>query len=160
MIKNIKPNNEPKKGQNFFYSQEKIPKIMLQKGEEAFREMVNILYNMDPLPKFTYSKELAIKVPEGIKEWNNKDKITDLVNKKKEELEGEYQSFNFHYDMGTSLPQVSAALQLVDDNIGFSGLRRNNILSDHKYVGVGYAKDKTKYCFYFLFADQNLLLIN
>jgi len=127
---------------------------MLHKGEEAFREMIGILNTMNPLPKLTIKKDLSIEVPENSKDWSNKDSIASLVNKKKEELKDKYTNFGFHYDMGTSLPDVSAVLQLVDDNVGFAGLRRKDILSDtYKYVGVGYNKEKTKYCFYFLFAS-------
>ena len=154
MIKNIQPNPEPKKNQNFVYVQEKVPKTMLLKGEVAFREMMEILSKMKPLPKFEVVKELSIDVPESSKEWGNKDNIAMLVNKKKEELKDKYSNFSFHYDMGTNIPEVSTVLQLVDDNVGFAGLRRKNILSEnHKYVGVGYNKEKTKYCFYFLFAN-------
>ncbi len=119
MIKNIQPNPQPKKNQNFIYVQNKVPKTMLLKGEEAFREMIDILNSMDPLPKFTFTKELAVEVPEGSKEWSDKDNIANLVNNKKEELKDKYSSFTFHYDMGTSLPEVSAILQVVDDNIDF-----------------------------------------
>jgi len=115
---------------------------------------MEILSKMKPLPKFEVVKELSIDVPESSKEWGNKDNIAMLVNKKKEELKDKYSNFSFHYDMGTNIPEVSTVLQLVDDNVGFAGLRRKNILSEnHKYVGVGYNKEKTKYCFYFLFAN-------
>jgi len=154
LIKNIQPNPEPKKNQNFIYVQEKVPKTMLLKGEEAFKEMIAILNKMSPLHKLSIKKELSIEVPESSKDWGNKDIIASLVNKKKEELKDKYSNFSFHFDMGTSIPEVSAVLQLVDDNVGFAGLRRRNILSEtNKYVGVGYAKEKTKYCFYFLFAS-------
>jgi len=153
MIKYIQPNPEPKKNQNFVYVQDKVPKTMLFRGEEAFKEMIKILNAMKPLHKLEVLKELSIEVPENSKDWSNKESISVLVNKKKEELSDRFNQFSFHYDMGTSIPEVSAVLQLVDDNIGFSGLRRKNILSsDFKYVGVGFNKEKTKYCFYFLFA--------
>lgn len=127
---------------------------MLLRGEEAFREMISNLEKLEPLVQFEVKKELSIEVPENSKDWSNKDNIGQLVNKKKEELGDKFSNYSFHFDMGTSLPDVSAVLQLVDDNVGFNGIRRKNILSDtHKYVGVGYAKEKTKYCFYFLFAS-------
>lgn len=154
LIKNIQPNPEPKKGQNFVYVQDKVPKTMLHKGEEAFREMVGILNTMKPLNKLEIKKDLSIEVSENSKDWSNKDAIAVLVNKKKDELKDKYSNFGFHYDMGTSIPDVSAVLQLVDDNVGFAGLRRKNILNEgYKYIGVGYNKEKTKYCFYFLFAS-------
>jgi hypothetical protein len=127
---------------------------MLLRGEPAFREMMALLEKMSPLSKFEVKKELSLTVPEDSKEWSNKDVIAKLVNSKKEELGNQFSNFSFHFDIGTSLADVSAVLQLVDDNVGFNGIRRKNIISEsHKYVGVGFNKDKTKYCFYFLFAS-------
>ena len=154
MIQNIQPNPDAKKNQNFVYAQEKLPKTALNRGEVAFREMIDILNTMESLPKLELKKDLSIEVPENSKEWSNKESIALLVNKKKEELKDQYSNFSFHYDMGTSVADVSAVLQLVDDNTGFAGLRRKNIISEtHRYVGVGFNKEKTKYCFYFLFAS-------
>lgn len=127
---------------------------MLLRGEEAFKEMADILRKTAPLPVFEMRKDLVIEVPENSKDWFNKEVINSLFNKKKEELHDKYQSFSFHYDIGTSIPDVSTVLQVVDDNVGFNGSRRQNILSDtFKYIGIGFAKEKTKYCFYFVFAN-------
>lgn len=154
LIKYIQPNPEPKKNQNFIYSQEKLPKTMLLNGEVAFRDTMNILKVTAPLPSFEFREDLVIEVPENSKEWFNKDVINTLFNKKKEELRDKYQSFSFHYDIGTWIPNVSTVLQVVDDNVGFSGSRRHNLLSEtFKYIGIGYAKEKTKYCFYIVFAN-------
>jgi len=154
LIKYIQPNPEPKKNQNFIYSQEKLPKTMLLNGEVAFRDMINILKVTAPLPSFEFKQDLVIEVPENSKEWFNKDVINTLFNKKKEELRDKYQSFSFHYDIGTCIPNVSTVLQVVDDNVGFSGSRRHNLLSEtFKYIGIGCAKEKTKYCFYIVFAN-------
>jgi len=127
---------------------------MLLRGEVAFREMVDVLKATEPLQPFEFRKDLIIEVPENSKDWFNKEVINSLFNKKKEELSDKYQSFSFHYDIGTSIPDVSTVLQVVDDNVGFNGSRRQNLLSESfKYIGIGYAKEKTKYCFYFVFAS-------
>lgn len=127
---------------------------MLLRGEEAFRETMANLLTLNPLPPLEIRKELTIELPANYKDWSNKDVIGELVTSKKKELADKYSNFSFHFDMGTNLPDVSAVLQLVDDNAGFNGIRRNNILSTtHKYVGVGYGKEKTNHCFYFLFAS-------
>ena len=154
MIKNIQPNPEPKKNQNFIYSQEKLPKTMLNRGEVAFREAINILSQMDPLHKFELREDLVMEVPELAKDWPNKDVLNNKFNAKKKELQDRYENFAFHYDIGTYVPNVATVLQVVDDNVGFNGSRRQNILSESfKYIGIAHGKEKNKHCFYYMFAN-------
>ncbi len=127
---------------------------MLLRGEVAFKEVMEILEQKESVPKLEYRKDLVMDVPEGSKEWFNKEIVNNLFTKKKEELKDKYQNFSFHYDIGTCNPEISTVLQVVDDNVGFNGSRRSNILNENfKYIGIGQAKDKTKYCFYFVFAN-------
>jgi hypothetical protein len=128
---------------------------MLCKGEEAFREMMSVLEKLDPLESLEYRSDLNLAVPEDPKDWSKKNIMNEILNKKKSELGDKYTDYSFHFDIGTSIPDVSAMLQLVDDNAGFNGIRRKNILSKKfKYIGGGFSKekDKNKYCFYFCFA--------
>lgn len=140
---------EGKKG--FLYIQEKVPKVTLNKGEAAFREAIEKLNNMGPVPKLTLRKELYIEIPE--KEEYKNEYINQLFSVKKEELKDSFKNITCHYDIGSSNASISAALQVVDDS-NFKGARRNNILNPNfKYVGVGSHKVKTKnYCF-FIFAE-------
>jgi len=127
---------------------------MLYRGEVAFREVMGLLCNLGPLQPFELRSELSVEVPESSKDWANKELINQKFNQKKKELGDKYENFIFHYDIGTYVPHIATVLQVVDDNIGFNGSRRQNILSEtFKYVGVGYGKDKNKHCFYYVFAN-------
>jgi len=103
------------------------------------------------MEKLILTKELNLEVPE--REDYKNDFINELFNKKKEEVKDHFKNITCHYDIGSALEKVSAALQVVDDS-NFKGQRQKNILNPRfKYVGVGNAKVKKKhYCFY-LFAE-------
>jgi len=153
-IKHIIPNPEPKKNQFYIFAQEKVPKIMLNSGEVAFRETMSLLSKMEPLPEYEYRDDLVIEVPENSKDWHLKEEHNSRIANKKKELQAKYKSFAFHYDIGTHISNISIVLQVVDDNLGFNGMRRLNLLStSFKYVGIGHAKDKNKHCFYYFFAN-------
>lgn len=149
LIPNIQPNVDGKKG--FLYIQEKVPKVTLNKGEPAFKEVMEKLNNLAPMEKLKIKKELNMEIPER-EEYKN-EYINELFNAKKEELKDSFKNITCHYDIGSSIATVSAALQVVDDS-NFKGARRNNILNpSFKYVGFGSHKVKAKnYCF-FVFAE-------
>ena len=54
LIPNIQPNVDGKKG--FLYIQEKVPKVTLNKGESAFREVIEKLQNLAPMEKLKIKK--------------------------------------------------------------------------------------------------------
>jgi len=149
LIPHIEPNVEGKKG--FLYIQEKIPKVTLNKGEPAFKDMIEKLENLSPMGKLTLKKELYLEVPPQ-DEYKN-DFINEMFNHKKEELKDQFKNITCHYDIGSANAAVSAALQVVDDS-NFKGARRNNILNPNfKYVGVGMQKVKNKFYCFFIFAE-------
>ncbi len=150
LIPNIQPNVEGKKG--FLYVQEKVPKVTLNKGEAAFRDLIEKLQAMEPMDKLVVKKELNMEIPER-DEYKN-DYINELFSAKKEELKSsEFKNITCHYDIGSSHSAVSAALQIVDDS-NFKGARRNNILNpSFKYIGYGSHKLKSKYYNFFIFAE-------
>lgn len=152
LIQYIQPGAGPKN--NPMYIQEKIPKTVLLRGEPAFRDLIETLSSKEPLGVLELRKDLALAVPEESSQWPKRDVFSNLMHQKMEELKDVYKNFSFHYDIGTCDAHISTVLQIVDDNPGFNGLRRGNILNpEYKYVGIGHAKEKTKYCFYFLFAN-------
>ncbi len=150
LIPNIQPNADGKKG--FLYIQDKIPKITLNKGELAFREIIEKLQAAEPLNKLVVKKELNMEIPDR-EEFKN-DYINELFSAKKEELKDtEFKNITCHYDIGSSNAAVSAALQVVDDS-NFKGARRNNILNpDFKFIGYGNHKLKSKHYNFFIFAE-------
>ena len=149
LIPNIQPNVEGKKG--FLYIQDKVPKVTLNKGENAFKDVMEKLGQLDPMNKLVVKAELNLNVPDQ-EEYKN-DFINEMFSKKKEELKDSYKNITCHYDIGSAIASVSAALQVVDDS-NFKGARRNNILNPaFKYIGTGTHKVKNKFYCFFIFAE-------
>jgi len=150
-IKFIKPGTETKIP--FVFEYENIPKISLQKGEVSFRSVITMLQTMEPLPPLEWMDQLCITVPEKSEDWTKKEVFNALIaNKKKEILDSNVsENFGTHFDFASYIAEVSAVLQVVDDNV-FNGPRRNNILSPKfKYVGISQGKDKKRVCAYITF---------
>lgn len=127
-------------------------KVALQLGEAHFRTMAAKLEGINPLPPLEYRQDLAIQPPEDNKEWKNNKIISELLAKKKTENGDRYISYAFNMDLGVSDPEICLLLQIIDDS-PFKGKRSEALLSDkHKYVGIGYSKQKSKFCCYLTFA--------
>jgi hypothetical protein len=153
-IKYIQNNTDPNSKNAAFYVKENIPKIALVRGEIAFRETIEILKKLKPLNPLEQREDLQVPIPEDQSSWIIKDLISENVNKLKAKAkeEGKYTNFNFHFDIGSSQPESSFVLQLVDDT-AFKGNRSKNLLSSSfKFVGINSTKHRNKHCGYFLFA--------
>jgi hypothetical protein len=132
-----------------------MPKVALNKGEIAFRDFAVKLKDIKSLPPLEAREDLKVPINEEPQKWTDKVLISDAVNKQKAAIKdtSSYTAFNFHFDVGSPLAEISFVLQLVDDT-PFKGSRQRNILNpDFKYVGISTLKVKNKNCGYFLFAN-------
>lgn len=148
----IKENKE--KGGGTF-EKEGMPKVALNRGEPAFREFIEKLKTIEPLPKLEARDDLKVDINEDPQKWTDKNLISEAVNNRKAAIKdtSNYNAFNFHFDVGSPVAETSFILQLVDDT-PFKGSRQRNILNkDFKYVGISSLKVKNKNCGYFLFAN-------
>jgi hypothetical protein len=155
MIQFITPTTENKEKSGGTFAKEGMPKVALTRGEPAFREFAAKLREMTPLSPLEAREDLKVPISEDPKNWTEKTLISEAVNNQKQKIKdtSSYQTFNFHFDVGSSLPDVSFVLQLVDDT-PFKGSRQRNILNkDFKYIGINTFKVKAKNCGYFLFAS-------
>lgn len=139
----LKPNPDVR-NVSIYYDNFNYPKINLLQGEPAFKNCIDILEQTQPMQPLTLVDEIAIKVPEQVSEMNDKNRIIELIRRKKNELNelNKYRHFGFHYDNGSIDAEVSTLLQVVDDN-NSNGQRRANIINPHfKYLGVSVGKVK------------------
>jgi len=129
-------------------------KISLSEGKKKFKECIDYLNTLQPLPPLEFCEELCIKVPEDENKWLNKDSLADLLGEKKVEMAERYNSYRFHFDVGAINSEVSAIIQIVDDNKSFKGNRRENILNE-SITSVGISNFICKRnCVYLLFANK------
>jgi hypothetical protein len=152
----IKATEEGKRQRNYLEVPSKtIGKIYLNKGEKAFSNCVEFLESTTSLEPLIYRKELEIDVPLLQEEAIKREKITELINIKCQELFGKYQNYGFHFDLNVMSSELSTVLQVVDDG-NFHGQRQNNLLSyNFKYIGITNSQitdDANSVCIYLNFA--------
>ncbi len=142
-------------GSNYYYLNENAsgPKILLASGWSKISEFVEILKRMKPLKPLEYNPKLNLKISSAKADWTNKEIFLKFISDKKEELK--LNKINFHFDIGYLDAETCAVLQLVDDNLGFNGSRRKNILnSEVNQVGVSNVTSGLKNCTYVIFTKM------
>ena len=144
------------KNNNFYFANNNYPKVVLNKGKDAFIDLINYLDKMNKMDELILRSDIALTMPENSEDMNNKEIIYNLIIEKKKQLNGKYKYFNFHYDQGDLNSEISAILQLVDDT-NSNLKRRNNILnSNNKYVGISVGRmNNNRYLVYLSFAGDN-----
>jgi len=148
-------NSDPKQGALFIYDRNGGPKLSLAEGVIKWRECIEVLSYMKPLPPLDKDDELIVKVPKSEINWAKKDVFTEILEEKKHELGERYSLEHFHFDIGWGDPETSAVIQIVDDNKTFKNSRRTNILSKKaSLVGISNQKNGNKNCVYILFGNK------
>lgn len=158
-IKANKSKDKNLPGRGYIYENKEIngPKILLSIGWSKLSEFADYLKTMKPLNPLVFNQNLCLKVPDSKADWANKEVFTKLIETKKKELNISLVKYNFHFDIGYLDAETSAILQLVDDNIGFNGSRRNNILKvDARQIGISNYVIGRKNCVYVLLARDEL----
>lgn len=152
----IRKNHEPREGSLFFYDKGNGPKVSLSYGIIKFKECIDYLNTLIPMPPLKLCPDLTVKVPKAVSDWARKEVFRDLFKEKKDILKDKYYNFQFHFDIGYIDAEISAVLQIVDDNQTFNGARRNSILNkDLHHVGISNQKNGKKNCVYVLFANKS-----
>ncbi len=144
-------------GNNFIYEHAQIqgPKILLAQGWTKLSKFADILKKMSPLKPLEFNPNLCIRVPENKADWSKKEAFMKLITEKKRELG--VNKVAFHFEIGYISAEISALIQLVDDNNAFKGIRRKNILNeDAVQVGITNRVDGYKNCTYLLFLKQHI----
>ena len=152
----IKKSADPKPGSLYIFECPDGPKISLSEGPSKFYETISYLDSLYySLPVLKQSEDLSVKVPRNINNWTKREIFADLLGEKKANLAEHYTNYQFHFDIGSYDPVISAIIQIVDDNYTFKGQRRNNILNEEcEKVGISSYKIGKKNCVYVLFAKD------
>jgi len=126
-------------------------KMSLVKGEEAFRNCIDILSKTNPLKTFEFSDEIRIICPDKIDEQSlyYQDQLDNLREKHSEK------KIEFNFDIAFPKPEIITVLQLVDDNNSHKGNRRANLLNENfRNVGISIKKSRGKtFCVYMTFSN-------
>jgi hypothetical protein len=136
------------------YENDDYPKVILNKGDNAFTECIKMLEKHRRIPELKYCEEITIKVPDKVEEMNNKEKLAESLIAKRNEIKDTYTGLSFHYDHSYLDSEISALLQIIDDT-NTNSKRRNNILNlFHEYIGVSVGRNTIngRYMVYITFA--------
>ena len=107
-------------------------KVALTTGESAFRDAAEILRNMEPLPPLEFNGNICIPLPETVEEIKDHAFLKEQV-----KILRETTNIDIFFKDLIKVPEVSALLMIVDDNIKNPGRKRQAILNkDFKYVGI------------------------
>ena len=107
-------------------------KVALNRGEVAFHEAAEKLRNMEPLPPLEFNGNICIPLPQNEEELKDSNYLKEQVKALKEN-----NNIDLFFKDLVKLPDVSALLMVVDDNVKNTGRKRNAILNkDFKYIGI------------------------
>ena len=131
-IQNIIEEEDKNDPSNIKIIYKKKVKVALNRGELAFREAVDILRSLNPLPPLEFSNEKCVPLPENEEELRRPAFLKEQVKKMREETEIDV----FFKDL-IKVPEVSVLLMIVDDTNKNCGKKRLTLLNkDLKYIGV------------------------
>ena len=131
------------------FFQKKV-KVELYRGEEAFIETANYLYNLKPLKQLIYKNDIKINIlPENEEEIKNdkillKDQIIEIRKKS---------NISAFFKDNVKNPEIGLMLMIIGDYKTSQNKKRNTILNpDYKYIAVNSKFIGQKFVSYFTFS--------
>ena len=125
-------------------------KVALTKGEPAFREAIDYLRTLSPLPPLQFVKEKCIPLPETEEELRDPTFLRSQVKNVREKTKIDV----FFKDL-IKIPEVSGLLMIVDDTNKNAGKKRKALLNkDLKYIGVSSKFIGKTFVAYFSFSKE------
>jgi hypothetical protein len=110
-----------------------IVKVALHRGEQAFREAINILRNTEPMQPLRYNPQLCIPLPENEIELKNQNFLKEQV----DNIKQRNTIIEIYFKDLIKIPEVSVLLMIVDDNSKNISKKRETLLNkDFRYIGV------------------------
>ncbi len=136
--------------------------ITLNRGPKAFDETIEYLNKLEPMNSLIMKNELKIDIDNTINNFEEMNFtsfsfLEKIIKNKKKELEKNKKNYKiegFHYDKSTNNAEISAILQIVDDNMGDCSRRKNLLNPQFTYIGISCVNIKENvFCYYMLFAN-------
>ena len=125
-------------------------KVALTKGEPVFREAIDYLRTLTPLPPLQFSNEKCIPLPETEEEMKDPTFLRNQVRTLREKTKIDV----FFKDL-IKIPEISGLLMIVDDTNKNAGKKRKALLNKElKYIGVNSKFIGKTYVAYFSFSKE------
>ena len=125
-------------------------KVALTKGESAFKEAIDYLRTLTPLPPLVFSLEKCIPLPNTEEEMKDHSFLRNQVKTLREKTNIDV----FFKDL-IKIPEISGLLMIVDDTNKNAGKKRKALLSKElKYIGVSSKFIGKTFVAYFSFSKE------
>ena len=126
-------------------------KVSLNRGKEAFDEVIRILENTNPMDPLVYCPKLNVPLPADEEEINDKNYLT---NKCTEIIHTGVPIKSFWRDVIPD-PKISFLLMIVDNTGNKKCLKRSDILDPNmKYIGINSIALGNSFVCYISFSDS------
>ena len=106
-------------------------KVLLNKGEEAFKSAAEILKQMNPMEDLIKKNEIAIPLPLTEDEINDNTLLVNQVNNLRQNY-----NINVYFKNLIKNPEIAVLLLIVDDSKNKPGAKRNALLNP-KFRKIG-----------------------
>ena len=125
-------------------------KVALTNGESAFKEAIDYLRTLTPLPPLVFSLEKCIPLPNTEEEMKDHSFLRNQVKTLREKTNIDV----FFKDL-IKIPEISGLLMIVDDTNKNAGKKRKALLSKElKYIGVSSKFIGKTFVAYFSFSKE------
>ena len=107
-------------------------KVLLNKGEESFKNAANELRQMNPMGDLKMKNEIAIPLPLSKEEINDNALLINQVN-----IIRQNYNINVYFKNMIKNPEIAVLLLIVDDSVNNPGAKRKAILNPFfKNIGI------------------------
>ena len=107
-------------------------KVLLNKGEESFKNAANELRQMNPMGDLKMKNEIAIPLPLSKEEINDNALLINQVN-----IIRQNYNINVYFKNMIKNPEIAVLLLIVDDSVSNPGAKRKAILNPYfKNIGI------------------------
>jgi len=107
-------------------------KVLLNRGEDAFKVAANILKNTSPMDELILKPQIVIPLPETEDEIHDNKMLRNKVERIREN-----HNINVYFKNMIKNPEVAVLLLIVDDSANNPGKKRNAILNpEYKKIGL------------------------
>ena len=123
-------------------------KVLLNRGEDAFKVAANILKNTSPMDELVLKPQIVIPLPETEDEIHDNKMLRNKVERIREN-----HNINVYFKNMIKNPEVAVLLLIVDDSANNPGKKRNAILNpDYKNIAINSKFIGDKFVSYFTFS--------
>ena len=123
-------------------------KVNLYRGEECFREVVDVLKYTSPLKRLAFNNNIVIPLPENEEEMFNSNHLKEKAN----EIKLNY-NVNIYFKEYIRNPEIAVLMMIVDDTEDMEGKKRDCLLNTNlKYIGINSKFINNNFIAYFSFS--------